>query len=341
MNTKPFKTLNKQMKILRDRGLSVQSSAKRDLEQIGYYSLINGYKWLFLQRDSNGHVLRPEQYRNGATFEEIRDLYEFDVELRSALYDAILKYESILRAEISYRFSEKYPQEHSYLAIDNYNRDSRYASSVVGTISSLSNTIKRESITGDKNQQIVKRKKLRKKDNNAVHHYINKHGHVPLWVLVNFLTFGDINYFYRNIIPELQIEISKDFKDQRTRSYNNKKQSAITPNAIKSVNHIVNLFRNSVAHGEITYSKKIYNTPNLQDVKDALNQINLKLSSQAGVFELLIILKVVLPKKNYESLFKRVTKIIKIYDTKFKSVPFTAVLQDMNFPSDYIFQLKP
>ena len=338
MNEKPFKTLNQQLKILRTRGLDVPSDAKRDLEQIGYYSLINGYKWLFLQRDSTGNVLHPEQFIKGATFDEIRSLYEFDVELRSILYDAILKYESILGAEIAYRFSEKYPNEHSYLAIDNFNRNSIHASDVVGTISSLSNTIKRETNLGEKLQRNSRK---RKRDENAIHHYINKHGHVPLWVLVNFLTFGDLNFFYKNIVPELQMVISQDFKKQRQRAYNNKNQGAITPKAITSINHLVNLFRNSVAHGEITYSKKIYLSPALQELKPALKQNNLKLASQAGIFELLISLKVVLPKKNYNILYQKTRKLLNKYSSEFKCVDFSSILQDMNFPKDYNTQLKP
>ena len=47
---KPFKKHNQQMRILRSRNLEVKSNDKRDLEQIGYYALINGYKWPFLRR---------------------------------------------------------------------------------------------------------------------------------------------------------------------------------------------------------------------------------------------------------------------------------------------------
>ncbi|GED79777.1 MULTISPECIES: hypothetical protein [Amylolactobacillus] len=75
VNGKPFKTHNQQMKILRMRGLEVSTANKRSLKQIGYYALINGYKWNFLQRDSTGEILKPEKYINGAKFSEIRDLY--------------------------------------------------------------------------------------------------------------------------------------------------------------------------------------------------------------------------------------------------------------------------
>ena len=53
---KPFKTHYAQLKLLRKRGLEVPTDGKpmRALERIGYYTLINGYKTLFLTRDTNG-----------------------------------------------------------------------------------------------------------------------------------------------------------------------------------------------------------------------------------------------------------------------------------------------
>ena len=78
LNSKPFKTHRQQVNILRQRGLTVKSTALRSLEQYGYYSVINGYKWLFLQRNSNGKVIKPELYIQGATFDEIQSLYNFD-----------------------------------------------------------------------------------------------------------------------------------------------------------------------------------------------------------------------------------------------------------------------
>ena len=145
-NSKPFKTLNRQLIILRERGLDdAHAKAKRSLEQIGYYSLINGYKWMFLARDSNGNIIHPEVYKDDASFDEIKSLYDFDFELRAILYRALLKYETMLGAEIAYRFSEQHQEEHAYLAMDNFSRNPQQVSSVVGTISSLSSTIKKYS----------------------------------------------------------------------------------------------------------------------------------------------------------------------------------------------------
>ncbi|GAX07995.1 abortive infection bacteriophage resistance protein [Secundilactobacillus silagincola] len=318
-NSKPFKTLNQQLKILRKRGLEVSPSAKRSLEQFGYYSIINGYKWLFLQRNSKGKVIKPEKYVYGSTFDEIHSLYDFDKELRSILYDALLEYESNLGAEISYRFSELHPEEHSYLAMDNYSRDANDISSVVGTISSLSH--------------VIKQKSSRTQSDNAIKHYVNKHGHVPLWVLVNFLTFGDLNYFYHNSTENLKIIIAQDFSDKYKRSY--RKPIKISVNSMEAINHLVNHFRNAVAHGEITYSKLLSKGPSFKSIKKDLDINNFNVNSQKGVFELMISLKLVLNKSDYSKLTRRISKLLQNYSEKFASVEFSAILHDMNFPENY------
>lgn len=48
---KVFKTHNQQLKILRNKGLTIKngSKAKQILEKENYYNLINGYKDLFIQ----------------------------------------------------------------------------------------------------------------------------------------------------------------------------------------------------------------------------------------------------------------------------------------------------
>ena len=320
-NRNPFKTLRSQLKILRNRGLNVSTDGKpmRVLERIGYYTLINGYKTLFLTRDSNGKIIHPEKFIKDASFNEILSLYNFDKELRSILYSALLEYETNLGSELAYRFSEEFPDENSYLAIDNFNGYD--ISSVVGTISSLSNTIKNKTSV-NKNQE------------NAIKHYVNNHGHVPLWVLVNFLTFGELNYFYRNCQDKVQMNIAKDFSNHLRREYNKKYDISIKPETINAINHLVNHFRNAVAHNEITYSKHLYKSPGIQSIKNILS-LPVSLNSQAGIFELVISLKVVLPRKEYSIMAKRIIKLLEKYREQFHSVDFNAILQDMNFPTNY------
>lgn len=322
IDNKPFKTYDQQVEILKGRGLNIDSveNAKQVLRDVSYYSLINGYKHLFLARDSNGNLLQPEQYSSDASFEEIFALYSLDKDLRSILYDALLSYETNLAAELSYRFSERFPDNYSYLQMENYSSDITKTSQILKTISSLSATL---------NWKVSDRH-----GDNAIKHYVNNHGHVPLWVLVNFLTFGDLNYFYSNCKEQIKQKIAIDFTRKRISEYELSGANSITPGAIKIINQIVNQFRNAVAHNEITYSKYLFRSPGMSTIRNILGE-NITLNSQAGVFELIIGLKLVLGKKEYFALTHGIIKILEKYKPQFQPMRFQGILQDMHFPQDY------
>ena len=98
---------------------------------------------------------------------------------------------------------------------------------------------------------------------------------------------------------------------------------------------MVNIFRNAVAHGEITYSKVVYRTPHLGEIKSAANVNNVALRSQAGVFELIIAMKAVLPKKNFKRSTNDIENLLTDYKDSFNAVNYSALLQDMHFPLNY------
>jgi len=93
-----FLTYDEQLnKLQAEKGLSIpnQSHAKHILQQISYYSLIDGYKELF-------KPLRSGKYYYGVTFDEIYAFYIFDEELRSLFLKYILKIEKHMKSMISY-----------------------------------------------------------------------------------------------------------------------------------------------------------------------------------------------------------------------------------------------
>ena len=49
------------------------------------------------------------------------------------------------------------------------------------------------------------------KHHQVVTHYMTQHGYIPLWVLVNVLTFGKITLFYFNMKPADRAPIAKYF----------------------------------------------------------------------------------------------------------------------------------
>lgn len=61
--------------------------AKTVLSKIDYYTLINGYKELFLEKTDRGAIITPHQYISGTKIEDIVSLYDFDKKLRVILYN--------------------------------------------------------------------------------------------------------------------------------------------------------------------------------------------------------------------------------------------------------------
>lgn len=73
--SKPFKTYRQQLSILRNRGMEIKDGGKviKILKRENYYSIINGYKDIFI--DNNSTI---EKFKMGTTFEDIYCIFEFD-----------------------------------------------------------------------------------------------------------------------------------------------------------------------------------------------------------------------------------------------------------------------
>lgn len=316
---KPFKTHSQQIEILRERGLKVENDTKaiRILEREGYYALINGYKYLFLKLDANGKPVEPEEYKSEATFEEIYQLYSFDRNLRNLIMKFILMFESSIKAKVSYRFSEKFKEQHAYLIMKNYTRDPNQLKNVLNLISTISSTIS---------------KKGQAKGENPIKHYLDNHDGVPLWVLINYLTLGNINYFYMCLDDSLKNTIAKDFAVNFNRDY--QVNYHITPAIILDVLKMANFFRNVCAHEERMYSFRVLNPPRNANISNILN-IPQNLLSNGKLFTLITFLKLVLPKNDYRQLIKEIKRLFAEYDHRFSSVSFSHILNKMGFPNNW------
>ena len=63
-------------------------------------------------------------------------------------------------------------------------------------------------LIGDIQQEIARQMS---KHHQAVTHYMTHHGYIPLWVLVNVLTFGKITNFYFNMKRDDKKNVAKIF----------------------------------------------------------------------------------------------------------------------------------
>lgn len=291
MNEKPFKTHNQMLKILRSRGMIISdgSKAKRILERENYYCIINGYKTLFIDSSHN-----DEYYKPGTTFDEVFALFSLDRELKRMLLPELLKVEGFIKSTIAYNFHQKYPDKNSYLAFENYTSDPAKTKDILSVIANLSNCISRQK-------------------NNAVTHYIEKYQHCPLWVLVNFLSFGSISKLYRVLDDKIRLSIAKEITKHYKQYYTNTR--LISPEMLDECLGAFVMFRNTCAHDE-----RLYNyTARFKD--SALGKfLNTNLLANHNLFSIIVLLKIFLKKDEYKRFIKSYDDLINKYSQKFKSI---------------------
>lgn len=187
---KPFLTYQQQLnKLINDKKLIIKDSsyALDKLRDIGYFTLIGGYKAPF--RDSMTRV-----YTNRTTFEDIYALYEFDNQLRELFFHYLCQIEKKMRSLISYAFCEVYGEMQSaYLSASNYNQSRANSNGIAKLI------------------QILSRLALSNTDYDYLVYQRKTYQNVPLWVLMNALTFGQLSKMYSFLMPQIRKKVSKNF----------------------------------------------------------------------------------------------------------------------------------
>ena len=171
---KEFLTYEQQLeKLQKEKALTIPdiAYAHDTLMHVGYYSLITGYKQLFIHHSSG-------KYLYGVTFEELTYFYYFDEELRTLFLKYILHVERHLKSIISYHFCEKYGIEQTqYLNPENFTTSKKHHKSVHRLINSLNACISLPT------------------HYRYIRHYATKYSNVPLWVAMNAVTFGQLSAF--------------------------------------------------------------------------------------------------------------------------------------------------
>ena len=304
---KEHKTFNQQLTILRNRGVVVPTNGKpkRFLEQENYYNVINGYKDLFLVKGRNNQPVEPEIYQKGTHFNELKALFLFDRELRILLLKYLLIFENSIKTTVAYEFSKKYPRKNAYLDIANFvDNDPK---KVLQQISILTKTIH------DKVDRT-----------GAIKHYIEEHGEVPLWVLVNFLTMGNIANFY-NILTDSTKNIIAKFYTDKYRTQNKDNTFRLSSADLSACLKVANLVRNICAHDERLYNVNLRNVR----ISQIANHFGIRRYDNKRFIVLILFLKIVLDKKDFQRLYKALRNLFNQYADEFKTVVFDDILNTM------------
>ena len=280
---KEFKTVKEQIDLLKSRNILFNDETKVEkiLLNNNYYNIINGYKDLFL--DS----YNKDNYKLGTTFEEIYALYEFDRQLRNIFLEYILKIENSLRSLIAYYFSYEYGND-NYLKLENFET---FENTNVTFEKKMQNIKFIQSLIGNINKNIAKNI-----DNKYINHYIVNYGFIPMWVLVNILSFGEICNFYRLMKQRERTKIAIEFN--------------INENDLYSLLNILNKTRNLCAHARYNMGKN-------------------------DLFAVIISLKLLLSKDDYNKFHSKLFSRIMSIQSKLHTIKLNDVLNSMKFPSNW------
>lgn len=245
--TKPFLTYQQQIQKLTDEKhliINDPTLAEEKLRNIGYFSLIGGYKQPF--RNPMTRV-----YVNNTTFEDVLALYQFDNELRELVFNYLCQIEKKMRSLVSYAFCEQYGELQShYLNNVSYNysvANQRGINKLIRILDNLAN-------------------------GNSEYEYVNYqrrvYRNVPLWVLVNTMTFGQISKMYSFLKPGMRSKIARNYTHVNDRE-------------LEQYLKVLVLYRNVCAHNERLYSHKVYS-----EIPDTALHIKLGISKTGSQYDL-------------------------------------------------------
>lgn len=301
---KEFKTIDEQIELLQSRNLHIKNKniARKILLNNNYYYLINGYKDVFLNKNS-----KDEKFANGTALEEIYSLYEFDRKIRIIFLEYILLVERKIDTYIAYEFSKNYGHK-NYLIPENFNNSNKNKELILKFINDINLEISHQY----------------KNSNKMIVHYIDTYKYIPLWVLIRILSFGKVSKFYSFMKQKEQNNISRKFN--------------IKSEILKT--YLINLgnIRNICAHDEKLYDVILTKRINITEYHKKLSLIikdSKVTNATRDLFSIIIILKILLEKTNFKKFYIEIIKEIEVLEKHLTTISINKVLYKMGFPKNY------
>ncbi|MGL5278457.1 MAG: Abi family protein [Cetobacterium sp.] len=302
---KPFSDFEKQIDILTKRGITCDDYTKFYLMRNNYYSVINFYKTPFLQEKGS------DKYKVGVHIREIISLFEFDKSLRMAFFNSITEFERVMKTLISYHFSE----------INTNNKHERVVNRYLDYDCYYLNSYNLDNI-----HIIVKRMKNLLKDYKieVLKHYKEKNN-IPLWVLIHFLTFGEMSIFFTVIKNTVKDRVINSVKAIYEKEYGS--EIRVSKEFMESFLKVAGNFRNVCAHNERTYNLKTKVTISSNEFINSKSRQNL-----FGVYQGL---RIFLTKAEYSILTSSLIKSCEELEKNLRVIEINQILEAMGFPINW------
>lgn len=221
---KPFKkakTFDEQVDILKSRKLIIEDKeyAKQVLAKVNYYRFSGYFRYFY--------KYGLEEFKEDSSFEEIYDLYKFDTELRRICMELTEEIEIKFRTHVAYYIAHNFG-EYGHLDKDNFYNEEFHNLFIMTLNTKIDNF---------KYKEYIK------------HHKEIYSGNIPIWVVVEILSFTDLSKLYSNMRNN----------DREKIIYDNYKDKDVVKNATTVRYWLQSLLevRNSCAHYERLFDIKI------------------------------------------------------------------------------------
>ena len=289
MNLKKPATFDEQIGILEKHGISINNCkhAKDILKFVNYYRL-TGYALQF--RVSENESL----YTGNISFDDVYKIYKADEHLRNLLRLYIEKAEIYYRTQIAYGFAiskctvppyDQHYDENNFYDKDGYNRV----------------------------MENFGREKDYYKDSLIVKHHKDKYsGKMPIWVMVELMSFSGLSKLYKSMYISEKSEIAKTI--------------GVNYTTLENHLHCLSVLRNKCAHGARLYNTEFY--PPAKFTSEFLKR-NPEIKNNSLFAYILILLKRLPDKQSKQELIESVQNLIEQYKNDID-------IKLMGFPTNYI-----
>ncbi len=309
-------TIDEQVNFLKnEKKLKFKSEklAKRVLQEVGYYKLINAYKIPFIINN---------QYLDNVYFEDIYNLYKFDIELKTIVFEAATNIEINFKSLLSEVISSQYGiKEKIYLKKENFAPD----------------TGKTDEYTFAQMKKHIKDSIKKQVDNMqpAVKWYNENYKYFPFWVVVNILTIGSVSRIYGKLKDSDKITVAKNYK--------------LPYDYLGSYIRHINLVRNICAHNDVLYRYKSINSipQKIKNVKDIYEKLGILKNPKTGRYfkgsndflATIIIFKLLLSKENFNLFYTKFKGLLSKLKKTLSPIFYEKILDEMGLPENW-FEIK-
>ncbi len=301
---------DQQIEKLKRDGLHIpdEKHAKRRLKWEGYYNFAVGYNRLF--KDEN------KRYREGVSFEHVEALFDFDKRLREIVYEATQQVECNIKAMVSDVFSARYGvDERVYLQEGNFTQtpdELPHVRWIIGTCRSALQDARKVGSSAYRDY---------------IAYYDKTYQHVPFWVLIRLLSFGNVSKFLSLLKSDDGREVAKEY-------------GLGYPDLCNIIELLVS-FRNIAAHGERVYcahlprvrlTQKLGVFAKLQLPK---KQDGTSVYGNNDCMAMWIALKYVLPKAAFDEYFGQLKRAVEMIESQLPDFAYQRVMHAMGLQGNW------